>query len=339
MRGSLSAGLDTAKGLAVAWQVPLLGVHHMQAHALTPRLVASLQKRGDMVTRGQNSSSLLPSFPFLSLLASGGHTVLLESKSLVDHTILTETSDIAVGDTLDKIGRDLIPTTTLDSITDGMYARALEAFCFPPIDDEACPPSLGSKYGYIAPATLGEEYYSKPSAYGWSLTSPFSTGTGAGKSRSREFTFTGIGSQVRKICQTRGPVMSERERQELGREAMRILFEHIANRVVTALESTPKIDTLVISGGVASNAYLRHIITSYIKTRYTSLTGRHITLSSPPISLCTDNAAMIAWAGIEMWEAGWRTDLKAHAVRRWSLDPAGSDGGILGVEGWHNVKS
>ncbi len=43
MRASLNAGLDTAKGLAVAWQTPLLGINHMQAHALTPRLVSALQ--------------------------------------------------------------------------------------------------------------------------------------------------------------------------------------------------------------------------------------------------------------------------------------------------------
>ena len=337
MRGSLSAGLDTAKGLAVAWQVPLLGVHHMQAHALTPRLVTSLERRKGEENYDQDESLLRPSFPFLSLLASGGHTILLESKSLVDYKILAQTSDIAVGDTLDKIGRDILPTKMLDDITDGMYARALEAFCFPPADDGTCPSTCGSQYGYVAPLTRGEEYSSKPSPYGWSLSAPFSTGIGAGRSRSREFTFTGIGSQVRKICQTRGDAMSKGERQELGREAMRVLFEHIANRVVAALEDKPEIVTLVLSGGVASNAYLRHILASYIQIRYASITNRHINLSSPPIDLCTDNAAMIAWAGLEMWEAGWRTDLKAHAIRKWSLDPAGLDGGILGVEGWLKV--
>src|SRR5271155_369848 len=47
MRANLNTGLDTAKGLAVAWQVPLLGVNHMQAHALTPRLVSSLEAEDD----------------------------------------------------------------------------------------------------------------------------------------------------------------------------------------------------------------------------------------------------------------------------------------------------
>ena len=68
--------------------------------------------------------------------------MLLETRSLVDHTIITETSDIAVGDTLDKIGRDLLPSEILATTTDGMYARALESFCFPPYNEESDAPSV-----------------------------------------------------------------------------------------------------------------------------------------------------------------------------------------------------
>lgn len=337
MHGSLSAGLNTAKGLAVAWQVPLLGVHHMQAHALTPRLVTSLEKNGDSKATACFDHAVRPSFPFLTLLASGGHTILLESKSIVDHAIITETSDIAVGDTLDKIGRDILPEAVLQDTLDGMYARSLETFCFPSIANGPNPRISGPRYDYLAPQTLRHEYESKASSYGWSLTPPFSTGASAGRARNREFTFTGVGSQVRKIGQTRGSDMSQAERQELGREAMRVVFEHIANRVVAALEGRPEIDTLVVGGGVASNAFLRHILAVYVQSRYTALTKRTVSVFAPPISLCTDNAAMVAWAGLEMWAAGWRTDLTARAIRRWSMDPGGTDGGILGVEGWYTA--
>ena len=54
----------------------------------------------------------------------------------------------------------------------------------------------------------------------------------------------------------------------------------------------------------------------------------------PPVELCTDNAAMIAWTGIEMYLNGWKTALDCRALRKWSLDPNGVDGGILGVPGW-----
>ena len=62
-----------------------------------------------------------------------------------------------------------------------------------------------------------------------------------------------------------------------------------------------------------------------------------IRLIFPPLDLCTDNAAMIGWAGIEMYQDGWTTDLSCQALRKWSLDPAASDGGILGVSGWQHV--
>jgi hypothetical protein len=54
----------------------------------------------------------------------------------------------------------------------------------------------------------------------------------------------------------------------------------------------------------------------------------------PPPSLCTDNAAMIAWTGIEMYEAGWESQLSCKPLRKWSVDPNAEDGGILGVAGW-----
>lgn len=54
----------------------------------------------------------------------------------------------------------------------------------------------------------------------------------------------------------------------------------------------------------------------------------------PPLHLCTDNAAMIAWAGVEMYKAGWRSELSCQSLRKWSLDPSAEDGGILGVPDW-----
>ena len=60
----------------------------------------------------------------------------------------------------------------------------------------------------------------------------------------------------------------------------------------------------------------------------------HLELVVPPPYLCTDNAAMIGWAGIEMYEMGWRSDLSCRVIKRWSLDPKAEDGGILGIPGW-----
>lgn len=63
-----------------------------------------------------------------------------------------------------------------------------------------------------------------------------------------------------------------------------------------------------------------------------------IRLHYPPLEFCTDNAAMIAWTGIEMFEAGWATALSCQSLRCWSMDPTAQDGGILGVPDWINLR-
>ncbi|KAI1755154.1 hypothetical protein F4782DRAFT_436815 [Xylaria castorea] len=82
MMSNLATGLNVAKGLAIAWDVPLLAVNHMQAHALTPQLVGALQhtktdQAPDLANEEAGDGGLRgPQFPFLSLLVSGGHTML-----------------------------------------------------------------------------------------------------------------------------------------------------------------------------------------------------------------------------------------------------------------------
>lgn len=62
-----------------------------------------------------------------------------------------------------------------------------------------------------------------------------------------------------------------------------------------------------------------------------------IDIVAPPLELCTDNAAMIAWAGMEMFEDGWRSELSVRPIGRWPMDPD-VGGGILGAGGWVNVR-
>ena len=336
MRSSLTTGLDTAKGLAVAWQVPLVGVNHMQAHALTPRLVFVLENL---------SEAPKPDFPFISLLVSGGHTLLVHSTGVVEHEILATTTDIAIGDAIDKIARSVLPPSFLETANEIMYGRLLERFVFP--DGE-------SDYEYVAPRSRQEEIARKETKWGWKLVPPLAETRSGSKSKSMEFTFSGLESAIRRICEAH-PDMSIDERKDLAREGMRLAFEHLASRVGWALQNQSQQkanDSLVISGGVASNGFLKtmwvkkaklgeSIYRNNAKTTSCSLQSflaargfPDVKFFIPPIALCTDNAAMVAWTGMEMFEAGWETELKCRALRKWSIDPKGEDGGILGVDCW-----
>lgn len=239
MRASLSAGLDVAKGLAVAWQIPLLGVNHMQAHALTPRLVSTLHAR-------TSSSKGVPEFPFLSLLVSGGHTLLVYSEGLCVHKILASTIDIAIGDAIDKMARDILPSTVLQG-SNLMYGQLLERFASS---------DVGNTKFYMAPKSRAEEIARNQTQWGWSLPSPLAD------TKSMKFSFSGLGSAVKRICD-RSTDMGEAERQCLAREAFRLSFEHLASRATRAIEDLEKqgklIKDLVVSGGVASNEFLRSL--------------------------------------------------------------------------------
>lgn len=311
MRSSLQCGIDTAKGLAVGWQIPILGVNHMQAHAITPRLVSSMAG-----VRG-------PDFPFMTLLVSGGNTMLVRSAGLCDHRILAETSDMAVGDVLDKCARDILPAEVLKAGSSVMYGRLLEQFAFE-----------NEPYNYIPPGDKKESDRTRRTHYGWAIPPPFCSETGSGEKRNAmEYSFSNIGSTVKRITKAK-PEMDVAERRLLARETMRIAFEHLFSRLFMALGDAmqQEMSTVVVSGGVASNMYLRHMLRATLDARKLG----YIQISSPPVELCTDNAAMIAWTGIEMWEAGWRSKLDVTAIKKWSVD-SGNQGGILAVEGWINV--
>lgn len=84
--GALLAGAATAAGLATAWNKPLLAVHHMEAHLLAP-----------FMTDGRQ-----PEFPFVALLVSGGHTLLVHCAALGEYHVLGQTLDDAVGEAFDK---------------------------------------------------------------------------------------------------------------------------------------------------------------------------------------------------------------------------------------------
>ena len=316
MSASLGVGLNTAKGLATAWQIPMVGVHHMQAHALTPRLVSATSR----VLRIEESG-YEPSFPFLTLLISGGHTMLLYSKGLVDHEILATTTDTAIGDELDKCGRLILPPDLRESTPDTAFAKYLSAYAFAGPED---------MMAWHVPKTRAEEVDRRANEFGWRLSTPMA------QNRDLAFSFSGIASQVKRLMLARSAEggMIDNERRWLARSALGTAFEHLGSRTVLALEKLRiegvEIDNLVVSGGVAANTFLRSYLRDLLDVRSFSATK----LVFPPADLCTDNAVMIAWAGVEMYEAGYSTDLGCAPIRKWSMDSRGSTAGILGIDGW-----
>lgn len=212
MGSNLSTGLDTAKGLALAFDIPFIGVHHMQAHALTPRLVGAM------------NGSTGPAFPFVTVLASGGHTLLMNSASLVEHEILAETQDIALGNCLDKAARIILPPSLLQA----PYGKALEHFGFP---DGA------SGYAYTPPAGRQNELRPRKTDWNWALTPPLSASkSGEKTSRRMCFSFSGLLNNVerfmsrvvtpdgRSTTEVRDPdAISIDERREMAREVQRVV--------------------------------------------------------------------------------------------------------------------
>lgn len=386
MRSNLFTGVDTAKGLAVAWQRDLVGVHHMQAHALTARLVKALQnshEQGPASIEPPHGAPvpakirIEPEFPFLSVLASGGHTLLTHSASLTEHKVLASTTDIAVGECLDKIARSVLPPDLLQTASSTMYGPLLEKFAFSEapmvnLDKNTLEPKIeeqpvlgtqqghphqpvraeyrledttagkylsiyGTRYEYVVPKNNEEGLKQNTTKWGWSFNQPLSKAAGGLKSKSMEMSFSGLLTAVERVVQFKGDIstgkitktermtedISIEERRDMAREAMRAAFTHVASRVVLGLQqdriqkpASTHVATVVMAGGVAANSFFRFILASVLCAKGYS----DVKMVFPPASLCTDNAAMIAWAGFEMYQAGYSDPRTIRAIRKWPLD-------------------
>jgi N6-L-threonylcarbamoyladenine synthase len=314
MAGSLSASTEFAKGLAVAWDVPLIGVHHMLGHLLT----ANLPKK-------EQPNSAPPQYPFLSLLCSGGHTMLVFLKSLTEHEILVNVSDIAVGDSLDKCAREL-----------GMYGNMLGKEL--------------EKYIDAIPADEKEEFRNirvdtrEANVFNFRANLPF----GSPKYSNLEdikFAFAHFLSNIQQYktrYYTGGDTLDEKTKRFIAFKTQELVFDHIIDRINVAFKkhgiSNRNSDGAVIgvkdficSGGVAANRRLREKLLQDLKLE--ELAVDKVSFHFPDLSLCTDNAIMIGAAGIEIFEKlRLKTDLAFLPIRKWPLN------NLLDVDGWVKVK-
>jgi len=124
--------------------------------------------------------------------------------------------------------------------------------------------------------------------------------------------FSGLKTAIRTQAQKLEP-LDEQTIADLCASIQRTIAEILEDRCTRALEAHSDISTLVVAGGVAANAEIRTSLNSLCK-------DRNCNLIAPPLNLCTDNAAMIAWSALERFEIGETSDMNLSARSRWPLD-------------------
>ena len=244
--GGVMVGLVTAKALAMASGKPLIAVNHLEGHALSPRLAdASLD------------------FPYLLLLASGGHCQLLLVEGVGRYRRLGTTIDDALGEAFDKTAKIL---------------------------------GLGYPGGPAVERLAGEG-----NARAVPLPRPLLG------SAEPHFSFAGLKSAVLRAKQA-----GIHADADIAAAFQQAAIDCVIDRTSRAVARAPQAGALVVAGGVAANRALRAALEHLAQ-------ASGLRFVAPPLALCTDNAAMIAWAGVE--RLGQFDPLDVAARPRWPLDP------------------
>jgi N6-L-threonylcarbamoyladenine synthase len=268
--GALLVGVQMAKGLAWARGLPLVGVDHLVGH-----LLAVFLRRSPKANANANASTdeaAPPEFPFVALLASGGHTAIyrVDGPSAAEVRELGATRDDAAGEAFDKVGKVLGLGYPGGPVIDRLARTG---------DPKAVP-----------------------------LTLPM------GHTKSFELSFSGIKTQVAARVREHGIPATESELAGVCASFQAAVTSVLAKKLVAAAVQE-NVRTVVIGGGVAANRELR--------TRVTELAREHgIRAVLPELASCTDNAAMIAYAGLVRLRAGERDGWDLVATSSTSLPRA-----------------
>lgn len=145
-----------------------------------------------------------------------------------------------------------------------------------------------------------------------------------------DFSFSGLKTAVRLALESCGPAATEQDKADLAASFQRTVMAVILDRARHAIamfddSHGARGKHFVVAGGVAANAALREGLVG-LAEEY----GMRFT--APPMSLCTDNGAMIAWAGLERFRLGMIDDLEAPARARWPLDTMAAAKPFAGVK-------
>ncbi|WP_221074752.1 tRNA (adenosine(37)-N6)-threonylcarbamoyltransferase complex transferase subunit TsaD [Agarivorans aestuarii] len=247
--GALLVGSLTARSIAMAWNKPAVPVHHMEGHLLAPMLEDNP-----------------PEFPFLALLVSGGHTLLVEVDGIGEYQILGESIDDAAGEAFDKTAK-----------------------------------LLGLDYpGGPALSRLAE----KGTPGRFTFPRPMTDRPGL------DMSFSGLKTFAKNTIDAEGK--DEQTQADIALAFQQALVETLIIKCRRALKQTG-LKRLVIAGGVSANKSLREQLGELLESR-----GGKVFYPRP--EFCTDNGAMIAYAGMQRFKAGQTEGLSVKAMPRWPLD-------------------
>ncbi|VVD84454.1 UGMP family protein [Pandoraea cepalis] len=253
LAGALLVGASVANALAFALGRPVVGVHHLEGHLLSPLLAPDA-----------------PDFPFVALLVSGGHTQLMEVRAFGQYAMLGETLDDAAGEAFDKTAKLL---------------------------------GLGYPGG---PAISRLAEFGTPGRY--DLPRPMK------HSGNLDFSFSGLKTAVLTQVRNLGGNVCDQEKADLARGFVDAIVDVLVAKSMAALKQTG-MKTLVVAGGVGANTQLREGLNEAARRR-----GYRV--HYPDLAFCTDNGAMIAFAGamrLKYWPDEADSEY-AYTVRpRWDL--------------------
>lgn len=251
--GALLVGSTVARSLAYAWNIPAIGVHHMEGHLLAPMLEENP-----------------PHFPFVALLVSGGHTQLVRVDGVGRYELLGESIDDAAGEAFDKTAKLL----GLDYPGGAALARlALKG--------------TPNRFAFPRPMT------DRPGL---------------------DFSFSGLktfaANTLHQVMQEEGE-LTEQSKADIAYAFQEAVVDTLAIKCKRALKQTG-LKRLVIAGGVSANKQLRQTLAELMQ----QLGGE---VFYPQPQFCTDNGAMIAYAGFLRLKQGQQQDLAIEVRPRWAM--------------------
>jgi N6-L-threonylcarbamoyladenine synthase len=250
LMGSLLVGVMTAKALSQSWDVPIIGVNHLEGHIFAN--VAANRK-------------LKP--PFISTIVSGGHTEIVCVKDFGKYELLGSTRDDAAGEAYDKIAKMM---------------------------------GLGYPGG---PVIDRLSYIGDPDSY--PLPTPLSN------TDKVEFSFSGLKTAAVNIIRNSEKSGTSIKKEDICASFQKAVVDSLTCKIKLAMDITG-IKKLTLSGGVAANSGLRRRLEELAAEEKWDL-------FLPPVEMCTDNAVMIASAGVDSYMRGNRSDLTLSPDPSWQI--------------------